>query len=78
MTFSACLLAAQGTVQRSAGTLVGIDALIDALVADTGLVVGLEIAGNLLGTPRLAEFLIDHCPYFFGDSATVVRACFGR
>ena len=73
ITLSACLLAAQGAVQRSTGTLVGIDALIAALVTDTGLVVGLELARNLLGAPRLVEFLINDGPYLLGDSAAVVR-----
>ncbi len=60
-------------MQCPAGTLIGIEALIDALVADAGLVIGLEVAGDLFGTPSLREFAIDDGPDLIGNAATVVR-----
>ena len=50
------LLAAQGAMQGTARPLVGIDALIDGLVADGGLAVRLEVSGDLFRTPRFGQF----------------------
>ena len=48
-------LAAQGTVQATAQTSVGIDMLVDRFVADAGLAVGPQVTGDLLGAPQFAE-----------------------
>lgn len=53
MTLLACFLAAQGEMQRAPFALVGIDALVDTLVAHTGLFVDPQIAADLLRTPSI-------------------------
>jgi len=49
------LLAAQGEMQGAAHAFVGIDALIDALVADGGFPACFEVTADLLGAPQLAK-----------------------
>lgn len=64
MTFLACFLATQGEMQRAIFALIGIDVLIDALVADAGLVVDQKVAADLLRTPRFFELGLNHIPGF--------------
>ena len=71
VAFPARLLAAQGVVQGATGTLVGIDTLIDSLVADGGFAIGLEVAGNLFRTPRLGQPGIDNGPCFSRNARAV-------
>ena len=58
ITFPARLLAAQ----RAPGALVGLDVLIDGLVADGDLSVHFEMAGDLFRTPCFGEFEVNYCP----------------
>ncbi len=55
ITLSPDFLAAQGKVQASAQTSVGVDALVNRFVADAGLTVGPQVTGNLLGAPQLTK-----------------------
>lgn len=72
VALSARLLAAQSAMQGSAHPLVSVDALVDAFVTDAGLVVGPEIARDLLGTPGFGKFRLDDRPRRIGNPATVV------
>ena len=72
MAFPAHLLAAQGAMQCAAGPLVGVDSLIDRLVADGRLFVGLEVAGDLFRTPRLSQPSIDDSPGLGRNTPTVL------
>lgn len=55
IAFATQLLTAQDAMQRPAGTLVGVDTLVDGFVADAGLSTGLEVAANLPGTPQFSQ-----------------------
>lgn len=68
------LLAAQGEVQGAASSLVGVYALVDGFVADSGLPVDLEVTGDLFRTPGLGKFGIDHRPCL-GSNARAVLTC---
>ena len=51
ISFLPGLLATQGSMQGATPSLVGIDALVDRLVADAGLPIGFEVAGDLFRAP---------------------------
>ena len=72
MAFPARLLATQGAMQCAAGPLVGVDSLIDRLVADGRLFVGLEVAGDLFRTPRFSQLRIDDSPGLGRNTPTVL------
>ena len=72
ITLSPDLLAAQGAVQRATGSLVGVDALVDAFVADGGLSIGSEVPGDLLRAPGLAKLDVNHGPRFGRDARAVL------
>lgn len=59
-------------MQRATGTLVGVDALVDAFVADGGVSIGLEVTGDLFRTPSLGKFDVDHGPYLGSNSRAVL------
>ena len=61
-------LAAQGAMQ----CVVGVDALVDALVADGGFPIRLEVAGYLLRAPGLNKLGINHGPYLAGNTGAVL------
>ena len=58
-------------MQGTPGTLVGVDVLIDGLVADGGLCVGFEVAGDLLRNPRLSQLGINNAPCFCSNRGPV-------
>lgn len=62
ITFAARLLAAQRAMQGAPGALVGIDVLIDGLVADGDLSVHFEMAGDLFRTPGFGKFEVNYRP----------------
>ena len=62
VAFLADLLTTQSSMQRTAGRLVGVNAPVDAFMADTRLAIDLEVATDLLGTPGLSKFGLDHGP----------------
>lgn len=69
-------LAAQRTVQSAAAALVGVDALVDAFMADGGLSVRLEVAGDLFRAPCLGKLGIDKGPCVVGNPGQArMRAC---
>ena len=72
VTLPARLLAAQGAMHGATSALVGIDTLIDGLVADGGLCVGFEVAGDLLRTPRLCQLGINNGPCFCSNARAVL------
>src|ERR1035437_2662647 len=74
VAFPAGLLATQGEVQGAARRLVSVDALVDAFVTDGRLGVGLEVTGNLLGTPGLGQLGINNGPDGFGNARPVLAA----
>ena len=49
------LLAAQMPPEAAAGTLVGVDALVERFMADTGQALCLEESGDLLRAPLFGE-----------------------
>lgn len=71
ITLLAELLATQGTIQNAAGTLVGVDPLVDGFMADGGLSVGLEVTRDLLRTPGLAKFDVDNRPCLGGNTGGI-------
>jgi len=56
MTLLSHFLEAQGEMQRATFALVGVDALVDTLMAHAGLFVDQKIAADLLRTPGLFQF----------------------
>ena len=72
VALSASLLATQRTMQRTTGALVGIDALVDSLMADRGLPIGLEVTGDLFRAPCLDQFDIDDRPGFGSNARAIL------
>ena len=72
ITLFAELLATQGMMQGATGALVGVDTLVDGLVADCGLPVGLEEARDLLRAPGLAKFGFNNGPCLGGNTGAVL------
>jgi len=66
------LLATQGTMQDTARAPVGVDVLIDGFVTDTGLAIGLEVTGDLLGAPQFAELGFGKGPCLRANAAAVL------
>ena len=62
ITFPANLLATQRAMQRAAGALVGVDALIDGLVADAGLSINFKVARDLFRAPGLGKLDVNYRP----------------
>ena len=72
LAFPARLLAAQGAMQCTSGAFVGVDSLIDRLVADGRLLVGLEVTGDLFRTPRFSQLGFDESPCLGCNTRTVL------
>src|ERR1700761_5687735 len=68
ITFAALLLAAQGLMKIAALALVGIDVLIDALVAGSLLSLRFESATDLFGRPILTQTGFDLLPGVGADA----------
>lgn len=60
-----------GCMEGAPGSLIGVDALVDGFVADSGLPVDLEVTRDLLRTPGLAEFGINRGPCLGRDTGAV-------
>ena len=61
-------------MQRAPGALVGIDVLIDGLVADGGLSVHFEMAGDLFRAPGFGKFEVDHDPGLGSNARAVLSS----
>ncbi len=66
------LLTAQGAVQRAAIALVGVDVLVDGLVARRGQAALLESTADLLRAPQLAEPLVNKGPSLLRNARAVL------
>lgn len=78
IAFPSRLLAAQGAVQIAASAPVGVDVPIDGFMADPGLSVGLEIAGDLFRTPQFGKLGFGKSPGVGGNAAAVVASLRSR
>ena len=74
VTLFADLLAAQGVMQCTASTLVGVDALVDAFVANGGFPIRLEVTRDLLRAPGLDKLGINHVPGLAGNAGAVLAS----
>jgi len=59
-------------MQGTARSFIGVDPMVDALMADGGFPVRLEVSGDLLRAPGLGTFRAVHGPSIGGNSRDIL------